>query len=61
MNLILLKNFIKNYLSNTKFYAIFLLNPLKKEDIELFLQLIGVKVFYYALEKKIKYLMHMQI
>ena len=31
MNLILLKNFIKNYLSNTKFYAIFLLNPLKKE------------------------------
>ena len=31
MNLILLKNYIKNYLSNTKFYAIFLLNPLKKE------------------------------
>ena len=34
MNLILLKNFIKNYLRNTKFYAIFLLNPLKKEYID---------------------------
>ena len=31
MNLILLKNFVKNYLRNTKFYAIFLLKPLKKK------------------------------
>jgi len=34
MNLILLKNFIKNYIRNTKFYAIFLLKPLKKEYID---------------------------
>ena len=34
MNLIILKNFIKNYLRNTKFYAIFLLKPLKKEYID---------------------------
>jgi len=34
MNLKLLNNFIKNYLKNTKFYAIFLLKPLKKEYID---------------------------
>ena len=34
MNLSLLKNFIKNYFRNTKFYAIFLLKPLKKEYID---------------------------
>ena len=31
MNLITLKNFIINYFKNTKFYAIFLLKPLKKK------------------------------
>ena len=34
MNLKTLINFIKNYLRNTKFYAIFLLKPLKKEYID---------------------------
>ncbi len=31
MNLILFKNFIRNYFRNTKFYAIFLIKPLKKK------------------------------
>ena len=31
MNLIVLKNFIRNYFRNTKFYAIFLIKPLKKK------------------------------
>ncbi len=31
MNIIILKNFIRNYLRNTKFYAIFLIKPLKKK------------------------------
>ena len=34
MNLILLKNYIRNYIKNTKFYAIFLLKPLKKEYVD---------------------------
>ena len=31
MNITTLKNFIRNYLINTKFYAIFLIKPLKKK------------------------------
>lgn len=31
MNLLYIKNFIKNYLNKTKFYAIFLIKPLKKK------------------------------
>ncbi len=31
MNLVLFKNFIRNYFRNTKFYAIFLIKPLKKK------------------------------
>jgi hypothetical protein len=33
MNITILKNFISNYLRNTKFYAIFLVKPLKKNRI----------------------------
>ncbi len=34
MNLIKLKYFIGNYFKKTKFYAIFLLKPLKKKVLE---------------------------
>jgi len=34
MNITTLKNFIRNYLINTKFYAIFLIKPLKKKYVK---------------------------